>query len=102
MDLRAYKGKRICVACSGGEDSVCLLHYLKSREEKDGFFLSAVHVEHGIRGEESKADAAFVAELCKSNEIPFYLYSADCLSLWQMICVLFSLNLQIGCIICEL
>lgn len=81
MDLRAYKGKRICVACSGGEDSVCLLHYLKSREEKDGFFLSAVHVEHGIRGEESKADAAFVAELCKSNEIPLYLYSADCLSL---------------------
>ncbi|MGN1052361.1 MAG: tRNA lysidine(34) synthetase TilS [Candidatus Scatosoma sp.] len=81
MDLRKFKGKRICVACSGGEDSVCLLHFLKSHENLYGYSLSAVHVEHGIRGEESRSDAAFVAELCKKNGIFLYLFSADCLSL---------------------
>lgn len=81
MDLRKFKGKRICAACSGGEDSACLLHYLKSREKQDGFTLSAVHVEHGIRGEESKADAAFVVQLCNQNGIPLFTFSADCLAL---------------------
>ena len=76
-----FKGKRICAACSGGEDSACLLHFLKSREKQDGFILSAVHVEHGIRGEESKADAAFVEQLCKENGIPLFMFSADCLAL---------------------
>lgn len=81
MDLRKFKGKRICVACSGGEDSVCLLHFLKSNETLYGYSLSAVHVEHGIRGEESKSDAAFVAELCQKNGILLHMFSADCLSM---------------------
>lgn len=79
--MRKFKGKRICAACSGGEDSACLLHFLKSREKQDGFILSAVHVEHGIRGEESKADAAFVAELCKAKKIPLFSFTVDCSAL---------------------
>jgi tRNA(Ile)-lysidine synthase len=48
------------VAClvSGGPDSTCLWHALGAL----GYRVSAVHVNHGLRGEESDADAAFCRE----------------------------------------
>ena len=42
-----------------------------------GFSLSAVHVEHGIRGAESLSDAAFVRELCAALEVPLLSFSVD-------------------------
>ncbi len=71
-------GKRVCVAISGGVDSTALLHYLKSKEKEVGFSLSAVHCEHGIRGEESLLDQAFVQELCKEWNVPLFLFSENC------------------------
>ena len=71
-------GKRVCVAISGGVDSTALLHYLKSQEKEVGFFLSAVHCEHGIRGEESLLDQAFVRKLCKKWAIPLFEFSENC------------------------
>ncbi len=79
MDLQKYKDKRICVAVSGGADSVCLLHYLKSMQSECGFSLSAVHCEHGIRGEESLADMRFVQDLCKQWGVELFLFSETCL-----------------------
>lgn len=79
--MKKFAGKRVCVACSGGADSLCLLHYLFYRAPKDGFLLSAVHIEHGLRGENSKADAAFVADFCKQKHIPLYMFSFDCRAL---------------------
>lgn len=79
MDLKNYAKMRICAAVSGGVDSVCLLHYLKKKEKEYGYSLSAVHCEHGIRGEDSVKDAAFVAALCKEWEIPLFSFSEDCL-----------------------
>ncbi|MBE7077871.1 MAG: tRNA lysidine(34) synthetase TilS [Clostridiales bacterium] len=78
MKLDGFFGKKICVAVSGGVDSVCLLHYMKSQEKPYGYHLCAVHCEHGIRGEESLLDARFVEELCKEWDIPLYTFSADC------------------------
>ncbi len=78
MDLKKFSGKKICVAVSGGADSVALLHYLKSHESECGFSLSAVHCEHGIRGEESLADMAFVQELCKKLEVELAIFAQDC------------------------
>ncbi|MBE5747291.1 MAG: tRNA lysidine(34) synthetase TilS [Clostridiales bacterium] len=78
MDLKKFSGKKICVAVSGGADSVALLHYLKSHESECGFSLSAVHCEHGIRGEESLADMAFVQELCKKLEVELAVFAQDC------------------------
>ncbi len=78
MDLRAFSQKRICVAVSGGIDSVCLLHYLKAREKECGYYLSAVHCEHGIRGEESLADMRFVQDLCAKWGVPLFAFSEDC------------------------
>ena len=56
--------KRILVAVSGGADSLALLLSLQEVAEEMGLIISALHVEHGIRGEESMSDAAFVEDLC--------------------------------------
>ena len=78
MWLKDFSGKRICVAISGGVDSVSLLHYLKKCETECGYILCAVHCEHGIRGEESLADARFVTAFCKEQDVPLYSFSEDC------------------------
>lgn len=59
-------------------DSVALLHYLYSQREKYGYFLSAVHCEHGIRGEASLADMRFVQGLCKTLGVELFLFQEDC------------------------
>ena len=78
MDLQAFADKKICVAVSGGVDSVALLHCLEKRAEYCGFHLCAVHCEHGIRGEESLEDMRFVQELCAQKGIELFLFSEDC------------------------
>ncbi len=78
MDLKGFLGKRICVAISGGADSVALLHYLKSRENECGYILSAVHCEHGIRGGESLADMRFVQEYCQKSGVALTVFTQDC------------------------
>lgn len=77
MDLRNFADKKICVALSGGVDSVALLHYLKANSHL-GYTLSAVHCEHGIRGEESLADMRFVQELCKDLGVELFLFQENC------------------------
>ena len=74
-------GDRICCAVSGGADSVALLLALDSANrqprESLGVVLTAVHVHHNLRGLESDADAAFVADLCTRLGIPLYARNAD-------------------------
>lgn len=77
--LERLYGKRICVAVSGGADSVALLHYLKAQSSHYGFSLSAVHCQHGIRGQASLDDKAFVIKLCNEWNIPLFLFDEDCL-----------------------
>lgn len=56
-DLIPPGGEVACLV-SGGADSTCLWHALGAL----GYGVSAVHVDHGLRGEESEADARFCAE----------------------------------------
>ncbi|MDD6324761.1 MAG: tRNA lysidine(34) synthetase TilS [Lachnospiraceae bacterium] len=70
-------GMRVLAAVSGGADSVCLLMALIRYRSQMEFSLSVVHVEHGLRGEESLADAQYVKELCEALAVPFYLESVD-------------------------
>lgn len=70
-------GERVIVGVSGGADSICLLALLREYRGYCPFTLYAVHVEHGIRGEESLADARFVEKLCRDWEIPFRVERAD-------------------------
>lgn len=70
FDAKKYQNRRICVAFSGGIDSVCLLHVLKTQAEGCGIVLSAIHIEHGIRGEESVRDMHFCEDMCEKWGIP--------------------------------
>ncbi|MCG8588090.1 MAG: tRNA lysidine(34) synthetase TilS [Proteobacteria bacterium] len=51
------------MAVSGGIDSTALLHTLHALSPRWGFKLLIGHVNHGLRGEESEADQAFVLQL---------------------------------------
>lgn len=70
-------GDALCVAVSGGCDSVALLHALLTLQEQEGYALSAVHVNHHLRGAESDADAAFVEALCRGWKIPLTTFDVD-------------------------
>ncbi|HMK38348.1 MAG TPA: tRNA lysidine(34) synthetase TilS [Bacteroidota bacterium] len=61
--------EKIVVAVSGGVDSMVLLD-LFARER--GLTLIAGHFNHGLRGEESDADEAFVAARARTYGIPFH------------------------------
>jgi len=60
--IRAHRliEPRADITClvSGGPDSTCLFHALREL----GYRVSALHVDHGLRGEESDEDARFCAE----------------------------------------
>ncbi|MCR4655043.1 MAG: tRNA lysidine(34) synthetase TilS [Lachnospiraceae bacterium] len=71
------KDSRILAGISGGADSVCLFYVLLELREKLSFELSAVHVEHGIRGESSRRDEAFVRNLCGFEGIPLKVYNEN-------------------------
>ena len=66
-------GQRVVAGLSGGADSVCLLSLLADLREEYSLELRAVHVHHGLRGEEADRDAAFSRELCRSLGVPFSL-----------------------------
>ena len=51
-------GAEVTCLVSGGADSTCLWHVLR----RLGYSVTALHVDHGLRGEESEADAAFCRE----------------------------------------
>lgn len=70
-------GMQVIAGVSGGADSVCLLYVLSRYQKEVPFTLAAVHVEHGLRGEESLEDADFTKELCEKLGVPFYMVRAQ-------------------------
>jgi tRNA(Ile)-lysidine synthase len=64
-------GDRVGIAVSGGADSVALLHLLAGDAEEYALTLFVLHLNHGIRGEETDRDEAFVEEMARSMGIPF-------------------------------
>jgi len=89
MDLRSkvretifkYKmfssGEKVLVAVSGGPDSVALLHLLHGLREEMDLRLEVAHLQHGIRGEEGREDALFVARIAARLALPFHLKEVD-------------------------
>ena len=71
------KQDHIIAGISGGADSVCLFFVLLEWQKERAFRLEVVHIDHGIRGIQSKEDADFVKALCKRHQVPFHLYQYD-------------------------
>ena len=73
-------GERVCVAVSGGADSVALLVGMveaNAGREALGVVLSAAHVHHGLRGAEADGDEAFVRVLCERLGVPLTVFRVD-------------------------
>lgn len=70
-------GDTVLAAVSGGADSVALLLVLAALQDTLQFTLHAAHFEHGIRGEASLEDMAFVAALCEREGIPCHVGRGD-------------------------
>lgn len=68
----------LVVAVSGGADSLALLHMLRSlRSDTAAGTLHVAHLEHGFRGEEGRADAAYVADLATTWGLPYTVRYVD-------------------------
>ncbi len=61
-------GGQVLALVSGGPDSTCLWHLLRAL----GYTVDALHVDHGLRGEESDDDARFCREVLGAEvvEVP--------------------------------
>ncbi|MBO4992581.1 MAG: tRNA lysidine(34) synthetase TilS [Firmicutes bacterium] len=71
------RGDGVIVGCSGGPDSLCLLHLLLRLREPMELRLRVVHLEHGFRGQASEQDARFVESFCAEHEIDCRIYRED-------------------------
>ena len=71
------KDDMVFVGVSGGADSVCLLLLLLEYRKRVPFSVQAVHVEHGIRGEESLEDAKFTRKLCERLGVSCHICEVD-------------------------
>ena len=67
----------VLIGLSGGADSVALLYLLLRLKEDFDFNLSALHVNHMIRGAEADGDENFCRDLCAKLGVPFYSYCVD-------------------------
>lgn len=89
--VKAYnmleKQQNIVFGLSGGADSICLALVLKTLQQEYGYALKAVHVNHGIRGDEADGDETFCRGFCEKNKIQLIVVRKDVPNLaikWHM------------------
>ena len=81
------KGDGVIVGLSGGADSVFLLWLLAGLQKKWELRIQAVHVNHGIRGEEARKDQEYAVSFAKRLGISCKVEKAEIPSLsekWKM------------------
>jgi tRNA(Ile)-lysidine synthase len=69
-------GDRVAVACSGGTDSLSLLHLLRFPLRGLGIRLEVAHFDHGMRAE-SEGEAQWLAGVAGAWGLPFHLGRAE-------------------------
>ncbi|MEX0856184.1 MAG: tRNA lysidine(34) synthetase TilS [Gemmatimonadota bacterium] len=69
-------GTRVAVACSGGADSLVLLHLLRFTCRDLGLSVEAAHFDHRMRAD-GDADAAWLRGLCRAWGIPLHVGVAE-------------------------
>lgn len=70
------KGKRLLVAVSGGQDSLCLIKLLLDLQSKWQWQIAIAHCDHGWRTD-SAANADYIEHLANLWQIPFYRQTAE-------------------------
>ncbi len=75
--------KSFTVAFSGGVDSTVLLHLMNGFCNRQGIKLSALHVNHMIRGEEADRDELFCVDFCNKLGINLTVKRFDIPTLCQ-------------------
>jgi len=68
--------EKVLVACSGGADSVCLLHLLLELRDRGPWELCVAHFNHQLR-KEAEEDEAFVSKIALDHGLEFYSGSQD-------------------------
>ena len=76
-DCLVAPGSHVLVALSGGADSVALLRLMCEAAPELGLRVSCAHVEHGIRGDASREDEAFVRALCEERGVALCVANVD-------------------------
>ena len=78
-NMSSLMDKGILVGLSGGADSVFLLRFLREykRREEKSFHILALHVNHGIRGDEAKRDEDFSKQLADDLGVEFMSRHVD-------------------------
>lgn len=67
----------IVAGLSGGADSVFLLEALRELQNQFSLRICAVHVNHGIRGEEAARDELFSERYAEGMRVPFRKFMGD-------------------------
>ena len=63
--------RKVLIAVSGGADSLALAELMINSRQRFGLELCIAHFEHGLRGQDSLDDAAFVKAFSKERDIKF-------------------------------
>jgi tRNA(Ile)-lysidine synthase len=66
-------GDTVLVAVSGGIDSMALATILLAIKDELGFSVGIMHVNHGLRGEESDGDEGLVRDFARRHDVPCYV-----------------------------
>ena len=77
LERSGLTGRSLVVAVSGGPDSLALLHSLLALRDKLKLRLYGAHLDHGLRGDASAADARFVAGTLEQLGVPCTIERAD-------------------------
>jgi len=75
------RADRVLAAVSGGRDSVALLHLLHRLAPELELDLRVASIDHGLRGERSRADQDFVAGLAREMGLELYAERVDAAAL---------------------
>ena len=68
---------RVVIGVSGGADSICLLFMLIEMQKELGFSLTAVHINHGLRGDAAFRDEAYVQKICEEQNVELVVFHED-------------------------
>ena len=70
-------GDKLVLGLSGGPDSLCLLHILADLRKTLGFELSALHLNHLMRGDRAEQDAAWLSAHCEELGVVLKVVKCD-------------------------